>query len=724
VLPVTIDTHKSFCRFCHAACAIEVDVEDGRAVTVRGDRSNPVFRGYTCIKGRQLPEQHNHPERLRQSLRRSGEVHEPIASTQALDEIAGKLRSILDRHGPRSVAVYCGTGAFQCATAIPMVRAWLKGIGSPSLYTSVTIDQPAKVISPARIGLWSGNIQSFDGADVVLMIGNNPLVSAFAPQGALPGFNAYDVLRRARKRGLKLICIDPRRSELARHADLHLQPKPGEDAALLGAIVRVVLEEGLYDAEFSERWVDGIDTLVAALAPFDLVTVSRRTGVAAADIETAARLFAAGPRGSASTGTGPSMAPYSALSEHLVCVLNAVCGRYNRAGEKLLNPGMLSPPRGYRAQVIPADAIRRGFRAGAKVRVRDIEPMIGEQPTSALAEEILMKGDGQVRALISVGGNPVVAFPDQLRTLEALDVLELLVSLDVKLGATARRSDYVIASTLSLERPDVPTTIDPWFEQPYTQYTKAIVEPGFDAVSEWEFFWELAKRMDTPLVLAGGAVDLEQKPSADDVLDAIYSKSRVPMSQVRTHEGGHVYEGIEVEVDEASPGADGRFTLAPADVLAEIDEVAAQATSAESIPGFDPKLHTHRLISRRLKHVLNSTGQHLSALRAKGSTNHAYMNPEDVAALGLAAGDVIRISSVRASILGVVAETEELRPGVVSMAHAWGDSPDRDGEVREIGATTGRLTDVTIGYDRWTGMPNMSAIPIAIERVSASGSVS
>jgi anaerobic selenocysteine-containing dehydrogenase len=710
-----ISTHKSFCRFCHACCAIEVDVADGKVVKVRGDRDNSMFRGYTCIKGRELPAQHNHPDRLRSSLRRKGDEFEEISSEQALDEIAERVRAIIDEHGPRAVAVYCGTGAYQCATGLNVAKAWMKGLRSPSFYSSVTIDQPAKVVISTQIGMWQGGVQSFESADVVMMIGNNPLVSSFSPQGTIPGFSPADKLRTAKRRGLRLICIDPRYTELAKQADLHLQPIPGEDPTLLAGMLRVILTEELHDHDFCERFVEGLDELRQAVMPFELSSVSTQTGVPADQIEAAARMFAEGPRGIAGTGTGPSMAPHSTLMEHLVTCLNVVCGRFNREGDRIINPGVLSPRQQYKAQVTPATVMQGIFRSGDAPRVRGIAPILGEQPTSSIPEEILTEGEGQIRALINIGGNPVVAFPDQLKTLEAFSKLELHVTHDVHMCATARICDYVVASTLSLERADVPTTIDPWFEEPYTQYTPAIVEPDFDVISEWEFIYGLAQRLGTPIKLAGGTLDLDVKPTSDDVLDLLYAKSRVPLTEVRKRDGGNVYDLEPIHVSPADPDSTGRFTVAPQSLMAELESVRGEVTSAEQVAGFDPAIHTLRLISRRLRHVLNSTGQHISGLRAKGGTNHAHMHPDDVESLGLNDGDLVDISSPRASIRGVVAVSDDLRPGVVSMAHSWGGTPDDDASVREIGSPTGRLADLR-SFDAITGIPCMSAIPVSVQR--------
>lgn len=713
-----VSTHKSFCRFCHASCAIDVEVTDGKVSKVRGDKGNPMFRGYTCIKGRELPAQHNHPDRIRSSLRRKGDGFEAISSEQALDEIAERLKGIIEEHGPRAVAMYCGTGAYQCATGLNVAKAWMKGLGSPSFYSSVTIDQPAKVIVSTQIGMWQGGVQSFNSADVVMMIGNNPLISSFAPQGTVPGFSPADKLRAAKRRGLRLICIDPRRTELAKQADLHLQPVPGEDPTLLAGLLRVILSENLHDRAFCDAHVEGLEELRTAVLPFVLSEVSERTGVPAEQIEQAARMFAEGPRGIAGTGTGPSMAPHSTLMEHLVACLNVVCGRFNREGDRIANPGVLSPPQSYKAQVIPAAVMQGHFRAGDAPRVRGIAPILGEQPTSSIPDEVLTEGEGQIRALINIGGNPVVAFPDQLKTLEAFERLELLVTHEVSMCATARMCDYVVGSTLSLERADVPTTIDPWFEEPYTQYTSAVVEPQGDVITEWEFLYGLAQRMGVQIELPGGAVDLQSKPTTDEVLDLIYAKSRVPLSEVRAQEGGRLYELDPIFVGPADDKATGRFTVAPADRIEELAEVRREATSAEQVADFDPEVHSLRLISRRLRHVLNSTGQQIDALRAKGATNFAYMHPKDVEALGLRDGELVDIVSPRASIRGVVAVSDDLRPGVVSMAHSWGGLPEDDGSVREMGSPTGRLADLR-SYDAVTGIPCMSAIPVAVRSAKA-----
>ena len=704
-----ISTHLTFCRFCHASCPIEVDLQGGQAVAIRGVPEDPIFAGYTCIKGRQIPEQMTHPQRLLKSLRRRPDgTFEELTSSEAMDEIATQLRRIIDTYGPRSVASYTGTGGYQNSLAVPAARAFHQGFDSPSFYTSVTIDQPAKSTAPFRVGIWEAGYQDFSNADVLLAIGYNPMVSSFSPVGGLQGTNPYVVLREAKNRGMKLIVIDPRRTEFATQADIHLAPKPGEDPTLMAGILKVVIDEGLFDHEFCDLWVSDLAQLADAVSTFTLDYVSKRCDVPADDIVAAARMFATAQRGTSGTGTGPSMAPHSSLTEHLSIALNTICGRVNREGDSLESGYFLYPETPRRAQVHAA----RTPATGAPSRMRNLRGIRGEMLTTTLAEEILTPGDGQVRALIVSGGNPVVAWPDQELTVAAMKDLELLVVIDHRMSSTAEFADYVIAPTLSLERADIPHLMDRWFRAPYTNYTDAITERAGDVLNEWEVFWELSKRLGYPLPLAGGDTPMDERPSDDAMIDLAYAGSRMPMDEVRANRRV-VHPDKAMIVSAADPTCTAKFTVAPDDIVAELGEVHVEGDSAVAL-GVDPSLYPFRLVSRRLKHVLNSYGSSLSVLGAKGTSNSAYMNPQDMLDHHLVEGDLIEIFSPRASVHGLVEAAPDVRRGVISMAHSWGGSSLTDEKVRDIGSPTSRLVSVDKGYDRINGMVVQSAIPVRI----------
>ncbi len=703
-IAVEHDTLHTFCRVCHASCPMEVDVAEGKLLAVRGVPSDPLFEGYTCIKGRQLPDQMADPDRLRAPLRRRPDgTFEATTSGAALDEIAAELRRIIDTYGPRAVASYTGTGGYQNSVAVPTARAFHQGLDSPSFYTSVTIDQPAKTTAPMRIGMWEAGYHNFRDADVLLAIGYNPMVSSYGAVGGLQGTNPFTVLRRRKQEGMKLIVIDPRRTELASQADVHLQVKPGEDPALLAAMIRTILDEGLYDHEFCERWVDQLDELAASVELFTPEVAAARCEVDADDIRTAARMFAAGPRGTAGTGTGPNMAPHPSLTEHLAMVLNTICGRVIREGEEIESGWLLYPKTPRRAQVIPA----RSPVNGPPARIRGLRGYRGEMPTATLAEEILEPGEGRVRALIVSGGNPAVAWPDQELTLRAMQDLELLVVIDHRMTATAEHAHYVIAPTLSLERADIPHLMDRWFRAPYSNYTDAVLPRDGDVLNEWEVFWELASRLGSTLPLPGGSPDMDVRPDDHEIIERAYAGSRMPLEEVRERRR-EVHPDLTMRAEPADPGATGKFTPAPEDLMAELTGILDETGPAE---------YPFRLVSRRLKHVLNSLGTELPAIARKGTTNPAYMNPADLAELGVEPGGLVRIRSERASLVGVASPADDVKRGVISMAHSWGGSSLTDEKVRDIGTPTNRLVSTDRNYDPTTGMVVQSAIPVAVEAV-------
>ncbi len=725
-------TRPSICRFCHANCGILVDLEDGLPVGVRGDPRNPAYLGFTCAKGRRLPEQHRHPDRLLHSQRRtpSGRF-EAVSSETAMDEVADKIGALVREHGPRSVALYVGTYAGPHPASIPFAVGWMLALGSRMVFTASAIDQPGKHVANAIHGRWLGGSHVFDEADVWLLLGNNPLVSI---SGGIPPANPGRRLRAAKARGMKLVVIDPRRTEVARFADVFLQPRPGEDPTLLAALLHVVLRDGLHDADFVKGHVQGFEALAEAVADFTPAYAARRAGVDAGEIERAARVFAGGRRGCGVAGTGPNMAPHGNLTEYLLLALNTVCGRWRREGEAVPNPGALLPRATPKAQALGP---RAGWGRGESLRSRPLGNSAAGLPTAALSDEILFEGDERIRALVCVGSNPVAAWPDQRKTLRAMKRLELLVSLDMKMSATARLAHYVIAPRLSLETPGLSisseaieqTYVAIGYTEPYAQYSPALARPpaGADVIEEWEFFYGLAQRMGLALRLfplrpetgmlrerrEAVAVDMEKKPGTDEVLALLMQNSRVPLAEVKRHPHGAIFDDERILVAAADPGAHDRLDVGNATMLTELAEIRRESPVSPA-----SRTRSFRLVSRRMPNVYNSSGRDIEALSRGRTWNPAYLHPDDLAMLGVRPGDLVEIASDHASILGVADAAPELRRGVVSMAHCFGDAPERDGELRRIGSNTGRLVDNERDFDPYTGIPRMSAIPVSVSRAA------
>ncbi len=715
------EEHVTLCRFCGAFCPIRVTVEGGRATGVVGVKENELYAGYTCIKGRALPDQHNDPNRILHTLQRNaGGGHDRISVETAMDEVADRLARMIDEHGPRSVALYSGTYSYLYTAGAELSKSFMRAIGSPMLLDPSTMDQPGKPLSLGFHGRWEAGPQSFSDADVWMLVGTNPIVSRW---GGIPHSNPAKQLHDAKQRGMKLIVVDPRRSDCARKADVFLQPRPGEDPTLLAGMIRVILEEDRLDHDFLAEHVEGLDGLRQAVARFTPDYVAARADVPEERVVEAARVFAAAERGMVSCGTGPNMARRGTLTEYLVLVLNTLCGRWVRAGERVTNPLVTLPPMSWRAQALPRPEKVYGF--GEKMRVRGLSESLAGLPISAAADEMLLEGEGRIRALLVLGGNPMAAWPDQLRTHRALQALELSLSFDLTMSATAKLCDYVVGPKLSLESPAITQMhellgfygVSHGYPAPYAQYASKVVDPpaGSEVIEEWEFFYGLGQRMGLALDIRGNALDMTRKPTSDELIELLCVGSRVPLDEVKRYPNGHVFDDPPVLATPREEGWSTRLDVGSPEMMRELVEVRDEAFFAHA--GYDATpVYSHRLISRRMHNFYNSSGQHIERLTREFSYNPAFMHPEDLEALGFSSGEVIEIRSADGAIEGIVEPDSDVRRGVVSMAHAWGGAPSDDDKLRTIGSNTGRLSSVAGRLDPRSGQPLMSAIPVNLAK--------
>ncbi len=712
------ETKKSFCRFCHVFCGVEVDVEDGRVLEVRGDRDNPVTRGYTCPKGRAEVERIHHPDRLLATQKRVGGTFREIGNERALDEIADKLREIIARHGPDAVAVYTGCGGHRSSAAGPwFVRRWLDALGSSRMYTSFTIDSPSLAVAGQRFfgGPLPAALLDVERAGVVMFVGTNPIASH---QLNMPQSAPAHRIRDAQRRGMKLIVIDPRRSDAARRADIHLQVKPGEDATLLAALVKVILDRGLQDHDYVAKYVSGVEALHEAVRDFDLAYASARTGVPADLIEQAALMFATAETGGAQSGTGLHMAPHHNLTTQLVMTLNGLCGRIDRPGGLNRCEG----PLGRRFDDSMGPITRPG--EAPKSRIRNISALAGlfgaywELPTSTLADEILTPGKGQIRALIVNGGNPALVLAEERSALAALESLELLVVNDLFMSATAQYAHYVMAMKHPFERADVTKLMDGTYPFAYGQYTPPLVDPPAGVLEEFEVFWGLAGRLGLPLRV--GPLTAERVPTADALLDAQNARARIPMSELRRHPSGWAGEERNTTAGGVVPNMlahpDHKMAAGHPEVLRELREVRAEPIVAGA--GYrDGERFAFRLITYRMKEVYCTQGQNLPSLARKRPYNPVLMNPEAMRALGLRTGDLVLVDSGYGRVEAIAEASEEVEPTTIALAFGWGNPLDPRG-VREKGANVQRLIPDDELYDSTTGLARQSALAVNVTRLS------
>lgn len=715
---------KTFCRNCSALCPMEVTVDNGRLIKVVADGSVSPYGPYMCIKGQSSIEFHNGAEqRLLQSVKRNGDgKFEAISSSKALDEIAVKLQQLRNEFGPRSIALYHGTGAYRSVLGGQLEKSFLSAMGTPNLFSTMTIDQSAKWVTMGRMGFMASGKPALPDIDLAVIVGNNPLVSHqtmpfAAGESGAPG-RAFAA---AKKRGTRFIVIDPRRTETARFADLLIQPLPGQDAVIFAAIAHILLRDSTYNRTFCERFVSQLDELRAAVAPFTPELAAMRADVPVAQIEQAAKWLGEAERAFVGSGTGPSMSANSNLNDHMIEVVNALVGGYRRAGDLVRNPGTLNP-RTPMEMVVPAG---RGWLQGDKLRTENIGQLFGEFPSALLPQEIIAPGPEKIRALIVFGGNPIMGLGDPKYTVPAFEDLDLLIVMDSRLNETARRAHYVVATSQPFERHDISIPGDALYPVAFAQFAPPVLDKPGDVIHDWEFFWQIASRMKLPLTLKywsygqdfdaiadGLPLDMNTPPEPEAMLRFLCKNSRVSFEELVENPSGVRPQLAEQRVLPANRDNGARLELCPRDVAADLGMILTEGTVNE---GF-----SYLLVCRRVLETMNSAYRNAASTKKRYPVNWAYMNPDDMDREGINDGDAISISSETGRIAGIAKAENSLRRGVISMTHLFGDLFSSDDPMQQNGSFTGRLTSLQNNLESINFMPRFSGVPVHIALKSSS----
>jgi anaerobic selenocysteine-containing dehydrogenase len=473
-------THYRTCPFCEATCGLAVELDGETVVSVRGDKDDVFSRGFICPKATGLKSLQEDPDRLRTPLiKRPDGTHEPVSWDRAFAEIDRRLTPLLAEHGRDACAVYLGNPSAHSLGALLAGRVWVKALGSKNVYTASTVDQMPKQISS---GLMFGTILSIpvpdvDRTDHLLILGANPLAS----NGSL--MTAPDMrgrLRRLRERGGKLVVVDPRRSRTAEVADEHVFIRPGTDAHLLFGMVHTLFDEGLVDVPSGlARHVDGLQAVEAAARAFAPEDVAPACGIDARDIRRMARELAAAERAAVYGRIGTCTQEFGTLASWLVDVLNVLTGNLDRPGGAMFTRAAVG------AKNATGEGGRgRGVRLGRwHSRVRGLPEAYGELPVACLAEEIDTPGDGQVRALVTVAGNPALSTPNSARLGRALEQLDFMLSIDIYLNETTRHADVILPAPPPLQKSHYDVALYQLAVRNVANYSPALIENGIPTSS-------------------------------------------------------------------------------------------------------------------------------------------------------------------------------------------------------------------------------------------------
>jgi anaerobic selenocysteine-containing dehydrogenase len=661
---------RSYCRQCLAVCGLIVTVEGDEILAVRGDPEHPVTHGYTCSKGRAMGAMHHAPDRLDEPRVRRGGTLVPVSWDELFSDLAGALSRIAEESGPDAIGTYFGSLSGWDPAGRAVAEAFHHALGSRSRYTSTTTDCPAKpLVAQAVLGHAAITpLPDLESCTLLVLVGTNPVVS-HGHTWSLP--DPVVALRAVRRRG-EVWVIDPRATETARLATRHLACRAGTDHALLGHVLRELLIDGC-DKRYLDAHAVGVEALRAAVEPFDAVSAAATTGLAAPDLVDLVAAIRRAGRVSIVTGTGATMGADANLTEWLATALTVVTGSLDRPGGMWCNPGLLA-----RLDESGIAAHKsKPPQAGPPSRP-ELPRRFGQYPCVAVADEI---EGGHLRALISLAGNPVVAFADPQRVAAAFRTLEVLAVADIRQTATADLATHIVPCTGPFERADVTSGVELYQPRIAGQYVPAAVPAQAARKPLWWVMGQLGARLGHRVL--PGDLDVDD-PAVDDdaVLDALVGGGRIaPLRGAPSGITAHIPRFGWLLADPGRPP----FDLAPPELVGELDRVLPTAPLV--------------LIPRRQGHHLNSW---FPPAGLRQDRPVLLVHPADAAESGLVDGSRARVTSAAGTLAATVTVDDAIARGHVSVPHGFGPA---------VGALISSALDV----DPLTGMTRQSGVPVRLD---------
>lgn len=748
-IAATTRTSYITCPLCEATCGLEVTTSGREVLAIRGDRADVFSHGYLCPKAYSLKELDADPDRLRAPMIREGERWREATWPEAFAAVERGLGPILREHGRDAIAAFAGNPNVHNLSGLLYTPAFLAALGSLNTYTASTLDQMPKQVSA---GLMFGTgltipIPDIDRAQFLLILGANPLVSNGSLMTA-PGMR--DRLRALRARGGKVFVVDPRYTRTAEEADEHYFIRPGTDAHLLFALVHTLIAEDLVRPGQLSEHLNGLDEVRALSADFSPEAVARVCGIAPDAIRRIARELAAASAGAVYCRIGACTQEYGTLANWLVDVLNVLTGNLDREGGAMF-PTAAAGSRNTQGM--------RGRGSGIKIgpkrsRVRGLPQIFGELPAVCMAEEILTPGEGQVRALVTIAGNPVLSAPDSDQLDTALASLDFMVSVDSYLNETTRHANVILPPPSPLERDHYDLAFYQLSIRDLARYSSAVFPRDPAQPEEWEIMTRLIA------IVAGQGAEAEAGP-VDDMIayQLIRREARLEGSPIHGREPGEILaalqplrgpqrlldfllrvgpygdgfgarpDGLTLAAVAAAPhGMDlgpmkpripevlrtpsGKIELAPEPVVADVARLRASLGRAPA-----PLV----LIGRRELRTNNSWMHNLNVLVKGPSDCVLHVHPEDATRAGLMDGDEAEIASPSGAVRVTVGVTEKIMPGVVSLPHGWGHSlpGTRMRVAAEHAGVNVNLLVPSDQVDPLSGNAIQNGVPVTVRRAGA-----
>lgn len=715
-------THYRSCNLCEAICGIEIAVQADQRLDIRPDKGDPFSRGYICPKASALGDLHYDKDRLRYPVRSTPHGWQRIGWDEAFDEVTQNLKRIHAKYGRNAIGTYLGNPTVHNYGALLFAPGFIRSLHTRNRFSATSVDQLAHHLAAY---LMFGHqlllpVPDLDRTRLFLILGANPAVS----NGSM--MTVPDVgqrLKEIRQRGGKVILIDPRFTETARLADRHLFIRPGTDVLLLLALLHVVFDEGLTRLGTLAAFTRGVETIGSLVAEFPPEKVVSTTGIDADQIRMLAKEFAAADAAVCYGRIGVSTQEFGGVCQWLINVLNIVTGNLDRPGGAMFTLPAFDPI------TAPESLAPRGGFARWHSRVRKLPEFAGELPVVTLAEEIMTAGPGQIRALITSAGNPVLSTPNGRELDRALTGLEFMASIDFYINETTRHAHIILPATESLERGHYDLAFNLLAVRNTAKFSPALFEPDGETRHDWEIFLELQTRLEHQGLL--GSVKrklIKQFFGPERILDwglrfGPYGKFNPFSKGLTLRKLKSAVHGIDLgPLRSCLPGrlrtSDKRIELAPPVLVKDVERVKARLLDGVSLQS-----NGHLLLIGRRQLRSNNSWMHNSQRLVKGKPQCTIlMHPADAAQRDLKQGQKV---SVRSGVRGIelpIEISEEMMPGVVSIPHGWGhDRPGIQLEVAQQHAGES-INDVTddLAIDALCGTAAFNGTWVAVEATNES----
>jgi len=708
-------THFRACNLCEAICGLAIEVSGQEIRSIRGDRADPFSRGHICPKAVALQDIHTDPDRLRHPVRRTEDGSwKRLSWDEAFDEVEDRLRGVQKTSGKDAVGLYVGNPAVHNWGTLLFGPPLIRALRTKNRFSATSVDQlPHHVAASLMFGhKLLLPVPDLDRTQFLLVLGANPVVSNGSMMTA-PGIRRR--LEGLKQRGGRLVVIDPRRTETAEMADTHLFIRPGSDGLLLLALLQVMFSQGLENLGTTRDYCDSVEVVRDLVADVSPEKVAPVTGIDPGTIHDLARGFSAAPSAVCYGRLGVSTQAFGGLCQWLINVLNIVTGNFDRAGGAMFT----KPAVDLVANTSP------GHLGSYASRVRSLPAYGGELPVAVLAEEILTEGEGQIRALLTVAGNPVLSTPNGVQLERALESLEFMVAMDFYINETTRHADIILPPTSALEHDHYDLVFNLLSVRNVARYSAPLFEPAPDTRHDWQILAELHRRLDEGSRLARFRRWVDAKIGPRRILDL--GLRRGPWGS-----GQHLFgKGLSLTALEDAPHGvdlgplepclperlrtpDHRIELAPAEMVKDVQRLLTSL-------GDDPTDRPLMLIGRR--HLRsNNSWMHNSLRLVRGRHRCTLlMHPDDATRIGVAGDEKVAVVSRIGRIEVPLELSDEVMPGVVSLPHGWGHH--RPGTALSVagnhaGVSVNDVTDDSV-VDNLCGNAVLSGVPVRVESVEA-----